>query len=741
MGEKRLAAAVAVGGLNAVGCINIFAHMNRMANAANAAQVFYDELMKPEPDPLILNQTCKHVDLNKFINDMLPLQYIIEKDITIFKKDRYIRDLIACGADATITGDAYQNPVLIASMLFGKPLLNIFINAGVDITKIKFANNANILETYLDIDGGNPDVIIKLMNEFIDRRKHNEITNAFDWIFLHEDPHILFAYDILFIHKQFLKITEDTIIRFLTPSPDGNFTPDLYYMYRILDLFLYRIVVPRAPFDFNKLLMAFLHADCFQRQIRTVSEARVIWGDLLKTDLDFTGLLESIERISIAYDGQPLNINYGDPATGDTFLIATAKISEVWSDEKRQLYDFFLSRKADKNAKNNEGKTALDIETQPEFKNLIETANVVKMWEGWSRSDAERLDAIFSDEGAKDYSVCPVCLKHAIRVDGCMYMHHNCSTQGGYYHKTLYERFSKSGEIEWCTFCGRLCNSHRHFENFLASEFPTKYAAPAPTDQTVFFQADCRGANGGGGIPEKMLRFRQLRFEAKALQDEVGLTPREEALDRLVEKMWNAPSKFTDLTTSQKHLNEKKWNFESANIFPANTVAAAATNTNNATEAPNIPRPAANAELLPILDAHGSNAVSLNDDVAVVYFYHRIPDGTIVKHSEEGVGLPTLVRLIKDYNNKFGTDDFGACPIQCGAILHPDEVQRAFELLGATEAQMAVAAEYRQKFNRKFVQRLAGGRRGKKTRRQSVRNSCIDPSKNCDTKYKTNILL
>lgn len=322
------------------------------------------------------------------------------------------------------------------------------------------------------------------------------------------------------------------------------------------------------------------------------------------------------------------------------------------------------------------------------------------MWKGWTRSDAEKFDILFTEEGAKNYSCCPVCLKYTIRQDGCLYMHHKCSALQGFYHKKLYNKYKDGdGEIEWCTVCGRICKNHRHYAVDNAQNPVPAFAVPEPRNMRVFFQNDCRGANGGGGLPEKIERIRALRQFAKELQEVVGEIPQTEALEQLVEAMWNAPAASFYGRRAEKIITTKKWNFETANAFPPNVPPSQAANKNIL--APNIQRPNANKDLLPTFKADGSNNIAMNNSVPVVYFHHRLPDGTVKNH-EEGIGLPTLVGFITDINAKFGTEEFGACPFQCGARLHPDEVKKAFELLGAEEANAALIADYRTKFNRKF---------------------------------------
>ena len=369
-----------------------------------------------------------------------------------------------------------------------------------------------------------------------------------------------------------------------------------------------------------------------------------------------------------------------------------------------------LEAGADKNIASN-GRKPIDVAKTEEIKKLLEDPVIedTTLWNGWSLSDDKMLDILFTDDGAKNATVCPICLKHAVRQDGCMYMHHNCKALNGFYHQDLYAKYKNAeGEVEWCTFCGRICKGHRHYETSKASGPVPGFAASKSENANVFFQNDCRGANGGGGIPEKIERFRVFRHQARELESEKGSITRQKAMEELVEVMWNAPLIGHFERKTRKILEEKRWNFPGEGIFQ---------NTNpineNETNAPNIARNAANATLLPKL-TEGMNVVSLENG-PVVEFVHRRRDGTVNEHKGEGINMATLKDFITRMNSNFGTEEFGYCwnygtaPDSCTARLHPDEVKAAFELLG--EPNEALVAEYRRKFNRKF---RVGGRRTRK---------------------------
>ena len=131
---------------------------------------------------------------------------------------------------------------------------------------------------------------------------------------------------------------------------------------------------------------------------------------------------------------------------------------------------------------------------------------------------------------------------------------------------------------------------------------------------------------------------------------------------------------------------------------------------------------------MPVL-AVGEDPITL-DEQNVVEFHHRKADGTVNLHEGNGISLDTLNDFIVRMNKSFGTPEFGYCwnygqgPDQCTALLHPDEVKKAFELFG--EPNEDLVQTYRRLFNKKF-QGLNGGKRTRKSkrslkRRRSTRN-------------------
>jgi hypothetical protein len=382
------------------------------------------------------------------------------------------------------------------------------------------------------------------------------------------------------------------------------------------------------------------------------------------------------------------------------------------------------------------GKTILQLAKQDAFSPDINSLIIEKLsisqaiWKGWTRADVEQMNTIFDADGANNYAYCPICLKYVSRADGCMYMSHDCSKMPGYYNKGLYTKYKTSeGNIYWCTICGRIALGHRHYTLAAAN-------GPVPTLSTGAgnpFEIDCRLTNGGGGLPEKLARFRRLREYALELQEGIGKIAEEEAIDDLVEAAWNAP-----LAKSKKYermLASKIWNIKNTNFpEPARPVNIPANRPNNVT--PNIKRPepnASNVNLQPLKLNRGTNNLYGDEDVEVIQFRHRKADGTINTHEDAKISVDNFVSWLDDLTKKdFGTERFGFCFMYpaCNARLYPEEVKPF--------VSDDLYKEYKQKFNRKFGA-ATGGRmqRGGGTFFVEATNAtCVLPSKKGGKRFK-----
>ncbi len=338
-------------------------------------------------------------------------------------------------------------------------------------------------------------------------------------------------------------------------------------------------------------------------------------------------------------------------------------------------------------------------------------------WKGFSKSDIDKFDGLFDLSGspppANNIAVCPVCLKYVERSEACMYMHHNCAALGGYYHPDLYKKYKDTEDnIGWCTICGRICIGHNHYELGLAKD-PKPNVVSAPHDP---FAKDCRGSNGGGGLPEKFARFRRMREYAFELQSYVGEINESDALKELIEETWNAP--LIRSRKIPKIMTEHKWNI-SSNVFPSNIKptplnVTVEKNTNDPTKfkTPVVYNPGE--------PGHEQNSISYNDTKPVIVFMHVSKTGEFHTHSP--VSKDSIIDYIHTSFNKVGHcfEDES----DCGGLLWPREVELALEdpkiAPSVTDKDREIVKEYRNRFFEKGWHKAkpaAGGRR--RTHRRS----------------------
>ena len=398
--------------------------------------------------------------------------------------------------------------------------------------------------------------------------------------------------------------------------------------------------------------------------------------------------------------------------TGETPLFIASENGNI------EIVNALIATGVDINMPSWQGKSVLQHAREGRFSSVIKSLIVGSMhesnletvkWKGFTKSDIKRLDTIFDTDAApgmrpnaENWSMCPVCLKFAERTSGCKYMNHDCSTEGGYKHNALYNKYKNdSGKIFWCTICNRICSGHRHYR---IQPWDTTIPELVPIQTGVnFFSADCTGNEGGGGLLEKLVRFRRFKQYARELQAEVEKISFSDAMDQLVEEMWNAP--LARFRGAKNMMNLKKFNVPNNN-FLANVSVA----TNNTTNAPNLMRPNSNT-LRPIVktigvNADAENSVGYAEEGRVIYFIHKKPDGAVVNHETigEGIGESSVQDLIRDYNINFGSGNFGKCPFECGALLFPDEVR---DIITAEDYE-----KYRKHFNKKFRAAAGAGAAG-----------------------------
>ncbi len=373
-----------------------------------------------------------------------------------------------------------------------------------------------------------------------------------------------------------------------------------------------------------------------------------------------------------------------------------------------------LEKGANKNLRTTIGKKPIDLAKTKEIRNLLKDPNEPKVpeakWEGWTRGDAAQLDGIFGDdETARNFALCPICMKYVVRSDACMYMSHNCRTSKGYYHNKLYEKYRNSeGIINWCTICGRICKGHNHFQLSPASgPMPSIIYGEDP------FATDCK-REGGGGVDEKLLRFRRLREYARELQDEVGQIGWWQAMDELCEEMWNAPmARKRGVMTRMK--TNKKFNIPNTN-FPLMLPP-----TENA---PNIPYTTGEAPIVHPEETDAFTNATYIDDKNIIQFQHRMSNGIMNRHAGSGqqISREGFKQFMKAMLEDPTAEGFGKCwqyktksqqiplsdedkALVCDAVLHPDEVKAALDLENPEDAKLSDG--YRKTFNAMFDMRKA----------------------------------
>jgi ankyrin repeat protein len=326
-------------------------------------------------------------------------------------------------------------------------------------------------------------------------------------------------------------------------------------------------------------------------------------------------------------------------------------------------------------------------------------ASLIRPWKGFTRSDISKLDTIFEDN-ANNYSCCPVCLEYVERSEACMYMKHNCTASGKYYHESLYREYKNpEGFISWCTICGRIADKHAHYKAATSGSLKPGLLMIQGRDP---FAADCRG-NGGGGLPEKLARFRKLRETALWLQGIVGKVTHIFAMNKLVEDSWDGP-----LLNNPKLDNiakTKKWDV-SLDDFPQNVAV-----NDSKVRVANVERPAADKALVPVVMGTGMNIVG--DEGPLIKFRHRQPNGSINEHKDGLITEASLKEFLEGGVKSSYEEKFGYCymyPGSCKARLYPEEVKGY--------VPDALYQEYKEKFNQKF-----GGTKGGGSPRASSRRS------------------
>lgn len=335
------------------------------------------------------------------------------------------------------------------------------------------------------------------------------------------------------------------------------------------------------------------------------------------------------------------------------------------------------------------------------------------LWRGYTQSDLVKFDTIFEVEPDRDgripaanVSICPVCHEFVYRGEACKYMYHNCSTRGHLFHRKLYDMYkTPEGRIWWCVVCGRICRGHTHYTVNSHNNIMPTLVTPLPGAD--LFSDDCLGPERGGGIEEKLLRFRKLREVSKALNAQIGKITVIKAFKKQVEATWDAPL-YTAGINRAKMMTEKKYNIPASN-FPN----APAVFSSNAPEKPNwntvvfpdvVRTPVEQAGYnVPIIISGKNHGGSQNDAIPVIQFHHVRKDGTINGHEGRYISAEYLEMWLGSMNAGFKTEQFGYCwdyGQGCTARLFPDEV--------APFVEDDIYKEYKRKFNWKFAAQAGG---------------------------------
>jgi hypothetical protein len=211
-------------------------------------------------------------------------------------------------------------------------------------------------------------------------------------------------------------------------------------------------------------------------------------------------------------------------------------------------------------------------------------------------------------------------------------------------------------------------------------------------EDTNVFEKDCRLTNNGGGLPEKVARFRRLREVAFELQDEVDKITKENAMNELVEEVWNAPLEGRGREIN-KIIKSGKWNNKVNRIKNLRL-----TNINDSENAPNIPF----RGKLPTKKDTGMNNIMMMEDDDIIVFHHKQRDGSEKNHgtTKENLGQ-YIINNIKVSDEAGGT--FGHCflyPQACDSILHPEEIKE--------HIPESIYNSYRVIFNKKIRDQSGG---------------------------------
>jgi ankyrin repeat protein len=517
--------------------------------APNYNKLWKEELEKENPDSTKLDEYLPHIDINETMGlyiaslkgNLNSVTYLLEK-----------------GADKNKATTAGVTPIFIASQIGHLEIVKALVAAGADVNIAR--KGSGITPLYSASEKGHLEIVKTLLEAGADVNKATTVSGT-----------TVSGTTPLFIasfkgHLEIVKALVAAGADMNIAITDAGVTP-LYVATEKGHLETVKTLL-EAGADVNKA-----RTDTGVTPLYIASEKRhlEIVKTLLEAGADANMALTSIGNtpLYVASEKGDLEIVKALVAAGADVNIARkgSGTTPLYTASERghlEIVKVLLEAGADKTIRDKTRKTAYDVAKTLEIRKLLTEVKKTELWRGFTKNDAEKLQLLFSEvthptqlshkehEGRPVveslYSHCPICLKYIGHEEAtCMYMSHNCSELGGFFHEALWDKYKHQkmnivgmslGKevVTWCTLCGRICKDHQHYalESHTATT-PHLLPAGAP------YESDCRKTNGGGGWPEKLARHRGLLEYAQKLNDEVGKVTEEDALEQLVEEVWNAP--------------------------------------------------------------------------------------------------------------------------------------------------------------------------------------------------------
>lgn len=681
-------------------------------------KLWEDELRKALPDIKKLEEYKTHgeIDVNAQIRKNGRIEYPLSISLQRKPNLKLIETLLKWGANPNILYGDYPIYFIAFDRSIDdlKPLLSLLIAHGADM-KIK-SIDYNCIMKFIYTDKF-------LKSKFT--QKHKDIldiliANGADLTYRNDRGYDVV--DICILNNKY-DVMEYFISKGAPLLVNGK---TRFYKY-ILDA-LNLLIPDDYVYDTIKGLKSYLHGNDLCRDFLDAALTNPS-NKMLNTIFQHIFIVDSDIKLFPNF-----NMIYED---GSTPLIKAVQIydksRQQWS---QQMIEYFLDKSANPSYVDTTGKKAADYTSDEEIKELLGESHFKIVWTGFSKADIDFTNMLFGQiihptnlatpfPNESLYSICPVCLKHIQHENTtCMYMTHSCVEQAGYngyYHKKLFKTFGYKKKyyangaeipphlqkfvIEWCTHCGRICKKHRHYKLIPLFNEDGSIRIPEFAGDGDYYATTCAKPNiGGGGIEEKINRYRRFREVVLALNspDAIGKIPYEEAINTLVEAVWEAPLDPRRFEISMIK-RTKQFNSQVANIrFPLPS------------ELPPPPKyiysdpsypDAANPDLFPIVQAKATNIFknsaynTFGDDENIVQFRHRMSNGSINTHagSNQKIALGRLMTYIQHMNESVLSADFGMCwqhnresyevllndptskPPKCTARLYPDEILYAIE--------------------------------------------------------------